>query len=165
MGLFFFCIAVIISGVAMAGVYVPPTEVVRSADEVNGDTADNSGDLIFVKAKKGNWRDNKNCTNLYPTVLDTIGSNLSECFMKLFFAESGCRHKLPQAKGNAGNPHAGFGLCTIEVSPALRKKRGLHCQKASVNDIKEQILCCRDIMLNSPRYFGPVRRKEVPRCG
>jgi hypothetical protein len=112
------------------------------------------------------WKCTKSCKDVYPLAKKVLGSELN-CMMRLFYQESTCNTVGPQAAGNEGNPAAGFGLCTLEVSSAKRNKRGRNCRRASYDNVEAQILCCRDIMAAfgvDGSYFGPVRRGEIPKC-
>lgn len=115
------------------------------------------------------WRCAGNCLNIQSEVeaaLASVGAeaNLS-CYMDLFYHESTCRPRLGQPQGTAGNPAAGFGLCTLETRADLRRNRGRNCRAASVDNIAAQVLCCRDIMIrHGGAYFGPVARGTVARC-
>jgi hypothetical protein len=85
--------------------------------------------------------------------------------MKLFAIETSCRFNLTQRKGNAGNPNVGYGLCSLEKSPAIRSvnRRGPAC--VDISSIENQVRCCQAIMIDTPHYFGPVLARKVPRCG
>jgi hypothetical protein len=105
------------------------------------------------------------CAAIRSRVVDVVGEAKARCYMKLFSIETGCRYNLTQRKGNAGNPNVGYGLCSLEKSPAIRRvnRRGPHCE--DISTIEQQVRCCQAIMRERPDYFGPVLRGKVPQCG
>lgn len=103
------------------------------------------------------------CHQYRATIESIVGAAHVNCYMRLFHKESSCRPHYAQAKGHVGNPAAGYGLCTLERSPHLRRRRGAACN--DISTIEGQIRCCQSIMRRTPSYFGPVNRKEISRCG
>jgi hypothetical protein len=116
-----------------------------------------------VRYRKGGGGDS--CAGLLPTIQSVVGSaGRAKCYLNLFRHESSCKHTLPQRKGQAGNPYAAYGLCSLEASPAVRRQnqRGPDCN--NISSVVNQIKCCRAIMRKTPHYFGPVNRGECRRC-
>ncbi|MCB0378043.1 MAG: hypothetical protein KDD33_06090 [Bdellovibrionales bacterium] len=138
----------------------------RAFTEVTGPQANEN---VIKVGGCNSWNCASSCKKIYPTVKKLLGSK-ADCMMKLFFKETTCRSGTREAarkKNGGNNPNAGFGLCTIEASAALRAKRGPNCRKASTSNVSAQILCCRDLMKSTTKsksYFGPVRRGQVPKC-
>ena len=97
-----------------------------------------------------NPHNNARCENIRTKVAAALGSAAESkrvnCYLDLFHKETGCRHKLSQKKGNAGNPHAGYGLCSLEASLAVRKanRRGPECMV--IKTVEQQTKCCASIM-------------------
>ena len=104
------------------------------------------------------------CPAIYQLLLRVVGNvATAKCYLALFKNETTtCEVHLAQKKGHVGNPAAGYGLCTLEASPALREGRGPDC--ADISTAVNQIKCCRSIMRRSPSYFGGVNRGEIKRC-
>lgn len=152
------CFMFVVAGsVAWAiGPYIP-------ADDIVGSEARSDVELVC-----NSWKCARPCKAILKTATSALGSGgVLNCLMTLFYKESTCNTHGPQKKGTAGNPHAGFGLCTIETSPALREKRGPNCRAASPSNVRAQVLCCRDMVRDTSKsrsYFGPIRRGEVPKC-
>lgn len=133
--------------------------------ETKSSSSSSVGGESPVPTKKQRVQLAARCGPIKSRIEAVLGPGHVACYINLFQKESSCRHRLPQAKGTAGNPHAGFGLCTIETSAALRKKRGPNCRAATPDNIDAQILCCRDMMVaTNGRYFSPVKRGETPKC-
>jgi len=90
-----------------------------------------------------------------------------ECYMRIFVQESGAQPTCYQPKGHAKNIHAGFGLCTIEVSKILRKRRGRACSDnlngATDEGIANQMRCCRQLQQMKNKYFGKYTRQAAGR--
>ncbi len=112
---------------------------------------------------------NSRCENIRGRVAAALGESINSrtvnCYLDLFHTETGCRPNLPQAQGNAGNPYAAYGLCSIEASPAIRRQnnRGSHC--VNIQTVEQQTRCCAAMMEDTRgRYFGPVIRGVVSRC-
>ncbi len=114
---------------------------------------------------------NPRCENIRSRVASALGERVESsrvnCYLDLFHKETGCRHNLSQAQGNAGNPHAGYGLCSLEASAAIRRqnRRGPEC--ATIRTVEQQTRCCASIMAKSSKagsYFGPVRIGVVRKC-
>lgn len=104
------------------------------------------------------------CPAVYPLILKVVGNPATaKCYLALFKNETTtCQVHLAQKKGHVGNPAAGYGLCTLEASPILRRARGPDCR--DISNAIGQIKCCRAIMRRTPHYFGGVNRGEVRRC-
>lgn len=99
------------------------------------------------------------------TTQAALGADKVKCYMKLWFLETGCQWQLHQAKGHAGNPAKGFGICTLETDPNLRIKRGRHCQgEADKFTLSQQMKCCQAIWKNSRSYFGGKTRSGMGKC-
>lgn len=105
------------------------------------------------------------CEALRPRVSSVVGPQRASCYLKLFHIESSCQWNLPQKAGNAGNPYAAYGLCSIERSPVIRRLQ--HRPKAcdNIGTFDNQVRCCQAMMRKTPHYFGPVLAGKVPRCG
>jgi hypothetical protein len=109
------------------------------------------------------------CENLRSQVARALGMSVNSravnCYLNLFNTETTCRPHLSQRVGNAGNPHAAYGLCSIEASPSVRREnsRGPECVR--IQTIEQQTRCCAAMMADTNgRYFGPVIRGEISRC-
>lgn len=127
---------------------------------------------LFTKRDHHQWcspssrtKLSRQCLALSSQVASAVGSCNASCYLSLFQHETGCRANLHQRRGQAGNAHAGYGICSLEASPAIRRanRRGRNC--ANIGSVGNQIRCCRDIMIKTRgRYFGPVNRGKVPLC-
>lgn len=109
------------------------------------------------------------CETIRPTVAQALGQRSNSarvnCYLLLFHKETSCRYNINQAQGNAGNPHAAYGLCSLERSPVVRRNNGRGPNCVDISTVANQTKCCHDIMRTTRgRYFGPVKRGEVPRC-
>ena len=109
------------------------------------------------------------CETIRGDVAGALGkrsnSAMVNCYLLLFHKETSCRYNLSQGQGNAGNPHAAYGLCSLEKSPTVRRnnRRGPDC--VDISTVRNQAKCCHAIMKKTKgRYFGPVNRGQVPRC-
>lgn len=150
------CLAAIPHAQALPPVSGSISEAVQGSEEDRVSEAVNN--LVLVGGDP--------CASLLPTIQKVVGSaSKAKCYQKLFRLETGCRHGLKQRKGNAGNAHAAYGLCSLEASPAIRSRnqRGPDCK--NISSTVNQIKCCRAIMRKTPHYFGPVNRRKVARCG
>lgn len=104
------------------------------------------------------------CSSIRPTVASIVGEGQADCYLRLFQMETSCRYNLPQAKGNAGNPHAAYGICSLEASPAIRARNGRGANCRDISTLANQVKCCQSIMRKTPHYFGPVLHHKVARC-
>lgn len=105
------------------------------------------------------------CEALRPRVTSLVGPQKASCYLKLFHIESTCRWNLAQAQGNAGNPYAAYGLCSIERSPVIRRLQRRPKECNDIGSFDNQVRCCQAMMRKTPHYFGPVLAGKVPRCG
>ena len=105
------------------------------------------------------------CDKIASQVRKVVGANRAKCYLRLFELETTCNPWLKQAKGNAGNAHAGYGLCSLEASAAVRRRnrRGRDCN--DISTVVNQVKCCRAIMRKTPKYFGPYKRGKISQCG
>lgn len=119
--------------------------------------------------------DENTCQSLADEIQQAIGAPIksarNKCYQKLFWHETRCKPSEKQKKGQAGNPYAAIGICSIEKPLSVRKanNRGPNCLavtgKGDKADIIKQIKCCHDMMVDrNGRYFGPVLRGLVKRC-
>lgn len=104
------------------------------------------------------------CTNTIPTLVQMMPRARAECFARLFYKENtSCSPHTLISPAQGNNPHWGIGLCTIELSPALRKSRPPAC--ADISNTASQVVCCVGIYDQTRgSYFGPIIRGETPRC-
>lgn len=137
-----------------------------------GETKKGGTNAVSTKKKRpkkepSQWPESKACKAIYKEVLETLGGGeaLAACYMGLFFMETTCDATLTQRAGNVGNAHEAYGLCSLEKSPAVREanNRGPDCE--NIEGVANQVKCCRAILKNTPRYFGPYIRGEVSQCG
>ena len=112
---------------------------------------------------------NPRCENIRGRVASALGEGINSrrvaCYLDLFHKETGCRPNLSQRAGNAGNANAGYGLCSLEASPAIRRqnRRGPEC--VNISTVEQQTRCCAAIMArHGGAYFGPVKIGVVDRC-
>lgn len=108
----------------------------------------------------------RRCPDLTDDILKAgVGGNV-KCWEELFHRENSCGTcPITAAQGN--NPHHGWGLCTIESSYTLRKRRGGTCAKKDISSLNDQIKCCAEMMAafgKSNSYFGPVKRGKMKKC-
>lgn len=104
------------------------------------------------------------CPNLEAAIKKSIGADVS-CWSKLFKVEANCNVNEVNDPTSAHRPHMGFGMCGMEMSPAIRNRnrRGIACAK--LKDIGSQMRCCASLMLyNNGKYFNSVGCGDVPRC-
>jgi len=106
----------------------------------------------------------RTCSNTMPILAQMMPPSRAMCFARLFYKENNAcsiHTLISPAQGN--NPHWGIGLCTIELSPVLRKTRPAAC--ANLKSMDSQVACCVGMYEQTRgRYFGPINRGEVPRC-
>lgn len=103
--------------------------------------------------------------SLETKIRKVLGEEHVACYSKLFHEESTCQTVVTHDKRKAKNPHAGFGLCAIETSPALRANRPKACHGKIASSTEKQIACCRALMVSTnAKYFGTVICGKTPRC-
>lgn len=99
------------------------------------------------------------------SIAGEVFGNRAACFMRIFDQESGAQPTCLQPKGHARNPHEGYGLCTMERSAALRKRRGGACARnidgGTDEGIKNQMLCCQQLKGQKHHYFGKYTRRAA----
>ena len=108
------------------------------------------------------------CTELVaPAPKDCFAGEISRiaptqvrCYKSVFLQESGCHPDCTQRRGQAGNAEIGYGLCTIEKDPVVRRSQGRGPACNNISTAAAQVACCISIMRRSPRYFGPA----TPKC-
>lgn len=96
-----------------------------------------------------------------------FGASRASCFMRMFMKETGAQPTCYQPKGHARNPNAGYGLCTLEHSRAIRNRRGGACARnidgRTDEGIKNQMLCCNQLQHTRQHYFGRATRRAMGR--
>jgi hypothetical protein len=114
------------------------------------------------KTKKKNKGVADPCTPYMSVITSIVGTAQAQCYKKLFMAETTCNPFKYQPAGNVGNRYSAYGFCSIVKDYAPRKKYGPECR--DIESIAGQVKCCQKLMRKYPTYFGPVNRKEIPRC-
>lgn len=103
------------------------------------------------------------CSGIRAEVAKVVGKQV-DCYMRLFKAESGCDWQLTQPAHNAcfgDNPNTGYGLCTLEKDPALRRGRA-NC--GDIKSIAGQVRCCQSIMRSKGgQYYGSISQTGTAR--
>jgi len=162
----------------------PSSEVTTSPDNssddalsalIDGSQAPNYDDETYQEAslhsagkkykrKPTDWPKNKHCRNIKAKVAAIVGAGQLECYMQLFFMETGCTSGLPQKAGQANNPYAAYGLCSMEASAKIRaaNNRGPDCVHNET--FTQQVKCCRATMRKSPNYFGDYNKGILHQC-
>ena len=96
----------------------------------------------------------------YSAEIARIAPTQVACYKSVFLQESGCHFDCTQAKGHAGNAAVGYGLCTIEKDPVVRRGNGRGSACNNISTVAGQVGCCISIMRNSRGYFGSA----TPKC-
>ena len=96
----------------------------------------------------------------YASLIARIAPTQVQCYKSVFQQETSCHYDCTQAKGHAGNGAVGYGLCTIEKDPALRRSNGRGRACDNITTAARQVECCISIMRNSRSYFGSA----TPKC-
>lgn len=103
-------------------------------------------------------------------IINILGEKAAECYSRLFVAESKtkttvCSPGTYHRADNPGNTGVGFGICALDKDPGKRSLRGKNCTASDIyTSFARQVLCCRDIVEKTPRYFGTMNCGHVPNC-
>jgi hypothetical protein len=109
-------------------------------------------------------------TEIHNQIIQILGEKAADCYSQLFVAESKTKKSVcsPGTYHSAnvpGNTGVGFGICALDKDAGKRSWRGKNCTAPDIYEsFQRQVLCCRDIVEQTPRYFGTVNCGHTPNC-